>query len=492
MNEKININYVGVVKENNGSYTYEQVVIKQSEGLINALTAMVENPNRTVLDLQDCFRSHFGRYPRTMFNYCLPYSYDASYIGCITLPKMISADVYQQNKRNTINNARKEEEDRAKSNSMYVVTTESIAQYINKCVAAWNEDLKREFMREAMRYIKAVDFAATIDCIKRDSTVKMFSHENVGWTTLNHQISDDLVVSISTNFGYGASSYFLLNVSYKGIDLLPYSHLVKYYGANIAEIKRCSRSYYAQRDNWALAMDFVAEMSSQAKAGELSFARNWLKSEIDEMMSRLYAINANPLSSLKSISAGSATLRGLCSVRIASNGEKSQMKLYPEEMAMVFKTSKLTAALDLIDKLQKAGEIYEPALEAVDKIIDINRLLVPELEKWLAKIATKLEQLTATLNQYNESMSSIKSMIGKHEEQIAAIFKADANPQKSLYNIAAAYRKNHPEFGVLEQRRDDLSGKISDTNSRIGDYNNFNRILRNCYHRIEEESLLCA
>lgn len=34
MEQKINIDYIGVVKENEGNYTYEQVEIKRSEDLM--------------------------------------------------------------------------------------------------------------------------------------------------------------------------------------------------------------------------------------------------------------------------------------------------------------------------------------------------------------------------------------------------------------------------------------------------------------------------
>ena len=40
MKRQINIDYIGVVKENNGSYTYEQIVIQKSRELLTALDAM--------------------------------------------------------------------------------------------------------------------------------------------------------------------------------------------------------------------------------------------------------------------------------------------------------------------------------------------------------------------------------------------------------------------------------------------------------------------
>lgn len=340
--------------------------------------------------------------------------------------------------------------------------------------------------------MQAVDFTTTTESIKGNRRVRMFSHEHIGWRTMKHNISDDLIITINTNFGYGASSYFLVNVCYKGIDLLPYSLLVKYYYARIAEIKKCTRSYRPDRDNWTLAMDFVADIGNKTRAGELSFVKNWLKHEIDEMISRLYAIDANPRSVLNDIKDRSVDYSGLCCVRGADTRELKQFKLYPDEMAIAFKASKLTAALDLIDKLQVAGEIYAPALEAIDKIKDINRLFAPELDKWIAKILSKIEFLGSELLQPQEQLDLIKEELKLHDKEIDAIYDADTNPRKSRSVILNEYRQKHSEFVELEKSRDKLVVKIGDIKSRIQNYTDFASTLQNCYQRIDNEVLMCA
>ena len=493
MEPKINIDYIGVVKENNGSYTYEQVGIQESKELLVALDAMRKNSNRIVLEMQDCFTAHFGTKPKTAYDCCLPYDYDSSYIGYVCLPEMMTVEQYRQGKQEISEKTRKEYEERAK-NSPFATgfSNEQIERETRSRISTWEDNQKGKFYRDAVRYIQAADFATTTESIKNNDQIRMLSHEHIGWTTIKHKISDDLIITINTNFGYGASSYFMFNVCYKGIDLLPYALLVKYYYAGIAEIMRCTRSYRADRNNWALAMDFVSKVGNEAKAGELSFVRNWLKDEIDEMITRLYAINENPKGVLDDVKGRPIDLQGLCCIRTAYSNELEQIKAYPDEMPIIFKASKLTTALDLIDKLQIAGEIYEPALEAAHKIKDINRLFAPELEKWIAKLLAKMEGLKQELQQPQEQLSLIQEALDSHHKEISNIYEANNNPNKSMSKTTEEYRKTHPDFVELEQERDKLVDRINNIKSRIRDYNTFTATLQKCYQRIDDKVLMCA
>lgn len=491
MKQKININYIGVVKENDGRYTSEQVEIKGSEELLVNLDAMRKNSNRTVLEMQDCFTAHFGANTKGSYGYCLPYEYDSAYCRYISLPGMITIEQHRNGKLEIAKETRKEIEERAKTNEWDAsLSNEQIEREINKRITYWEEKLKENFHREAVRYIQAVDFTAITEAIKRDRKVRMLSHEYIGWKTIEHKISDDLIITINTNFGYGASSYFFLNIRYKGIDILPYSQLVTYYYAGIAEIKKCFRNYYPKRDSWALAMDFAALVGNKAKVGDLPFVCDFLKNEIDEMISRLYAINENPRGILEDIKGREVT--GLCSVRCVNASEERKIKLYPEEMTIVFKASKLTAALDLIDKLQLSGSIYAPALEAIGRIKDINRLFAPELKTWMAKTRSQIEFYNSELLQHKEQLTLVEEDIKLHNDKIDAIYNNDSNPQKKKREILEEYRRKYPEFVRLEKVCNELSEKINEINSRISDYQNFAYTLQECYQRIAERGLLCA
>lgn len=81
MDKVINIDYIGIVKESGGEYSFERVDIQKSYELFDKLNAMANNPNRTVLDLQECFEMHFKHIKTQVYSYCYPYSYSLSYIN---------------------------------------------------------------------------------------------------------------------------------------------------------------------------------------------------------------------------------------------------------------------------------------------------------------------------------------------------------------------------------------------------------------------------
>ena len=143
MKQKININYIGVVKENDGRYTSEQVEIKGSEELLVNLDAMRKNSNRTVLEMQDCFTAHFGANTKGSYGYCLPYEYDSAYCGYISLPGMITIEQHRNGKLEIAKETRKEIEERAKTNEWDAsLSNEQIEREINKRITYWEEKLK--------------------------------------------------------------------------------------------------------------------------------------------------------------------------------------------------------------------------------------------------------------------------------------------------------------------------------------------------------------
>ena len=99
MNQEINRDYIGVVKENDGVYSYERIDIQKSDELLNKLKAMANNPNRTVLDLQECFEMHFKHSKKQAYDCCLPHSYSSSYIGYVCYPQMLKFDEYKVGKQ---------------------------------------------------------------------------------------------------------------------------------------------------------------------------------------------------------------------------------------------------------------------------------------------------------------------------------------------------------------------------------------------------------
>ena len=82
MNKKsiINVDHINIIRENNGRVSFESIVIPKDVELLTELEAMVDNPNRTVIDMQNRMALSFNVNNRRVYNYIHPYSYASSYV----------------------------------------------------------------------------------------------------------------------------------------------------------------------------------------------------------------------------------------------------------------------------------------------------------------------------------------------------------------------------------------------------------------------------
>lgn len=369
----INFDYIGVVKENNGEYKFEQVPIIESLEIKEQLRAMCENPNRTLLDMQEAFAMKFET-DKEGYRCCLPYSYRDSFINWVFYPQLKSYNAYQADKQARI------AEIRDAVNKESFVSESAKTQKIEELTAQYERQLKDEFLHAALRYIEAMDFSVTRARINEVDSVKMSSHEFIGWTTMKYSIHKDLTIKVETNFGYGSSSYFFVNVCYKGIDLLPYSQVVNYYYANMQDIIAYTRSYRAVHSSWQNALDFVADLSDRTQEGHEKCAYEWLRNEITEMVEGLQYIKRELQPALAKMAENRyKDIGNLMSVCSMLDNDVRIYKAYPDELALVFKMEKISNALCVLNKLKQASVIYSEAIQAIQTIKELNQSIVPEL-----------------------------------------------------------------------------------------------------------------
>lgn len=485
MNQEINRDYIGIVKENDGVYSYERIDIQKSDKLLNKLKAMANNPNRTVLDLQECFEMHFKHSKKQAYDCCLPHSYSSSYIGYVCYPQMLKFDEYKAGKQQIEEQIRRRYAERGPFINQAMMPTE-IAHEEKR----YEEQLKSTFLAQAIRYIEAVDFTATSSKLEEQPAIRMMSHEKIGWKEMLYKISKDLDIKVMTNFGYGASSYFFVNVRYKGIDLLPYSQLVRYYYARMADIIAYTRSYNTERESWQVALDFVADIGNRAQQGDFSFAHDWLEHEITEMLEGLNEIRQNPKTVLENVENRKTETDGLYSVYNISGNDLKSYQIYPDELVIVFKAEKITNALRFIDKLQRAGGIYQPAKDAIQIIKNHNRQIASEIEMNMEKIHCGIDKLRTQLNEKNNELDICRNAIIKHEEALNTLY--EKNPGTPRQNIRQAYDIQFPEYSKLQNERDQLKCDISKLERNLYCRRNFMTRLQQCHTHIAEAGLLAA
>ena len=250
MNKKINIDYIGVVRElRNGKMEYTEVpILNPYDEIMDKLSQVDDKKEYNELfitELHDRFYKIFKYIkPKKCYNYCLPHKYNESYIDACVYPKFIIL-FDQPNSLDIIN-------------KIMVDNNWKEATY-DQLFEVYNRSHRIDLCKKMIRYLNAFNIEKTIIGLKCDPSNKMFSTENRGFTEYDYKLNNDISFKVKSNFCYGNSSFFFVNITYKDIDILPYSQVVTYYYANMADLIKYTRSYEMERENWERALRFVVE-----------------------------------------------------------------------------------------------------------------------------------------------------------------------------------------------------------------------------------------
>lgn len=434
--KKINVDYIGVVKESDNrkvSYIHEPIENK-FHWLIDIMVEMEKNPNMTVLDMQRYIEREFKNSQRG-FNYCYPYSYSSSYINWAMLPRSITYQEYQK-----------------------------------KLLHASDSVLKKNYLSACTRFIYAFCYYRKLQLLKQDCNNKMFSTETIGWTGYTYEINQDIKIEVNTNFGYGMSSYFFVKLKYKDIDILPYSMMVYYYKANMADIIRYTRMYDIVRESWNIALDFVVKTSNEAITDSSIFVQKWIINEINAMMSGLNRFADNPIIAFNDIMI-SKELSNLISVRNISMSEKQLYTVYSDEMVIAKQAEKISGALELLNNLKSLSEIFPKIADNIQTIKELNARLLPSFEQKIVEIKKEIERRRNDVDALNFKAETLERECKPHFEKIFEIKKQkekETGKHVSEHIIREEYFKEHKDFksnvdklAILKERIEEQKNDIS-------------------------------
>ena len=228
----INKDFIGVIREkSDGFVEYDEIPIIQDDILIAEVEAMKGNDNRSLLDLQSKFTEYYPNsiYKNKSYNYLYPYGYYSSYLDLTRYPHIVSSEEY----RDVVNNEerrlrteyidndqkRKSLESLKQRNSVeYERETQRIDKIIHEKMNDFCKRKKDNFSYK--QFIYAHNYTNKLNEIKVSEDIKMYSTDQLGWSSFSYSIDKDLTIQIQTNFGYGRSSYFFCNLKYKDITVL--------------------------------------------------------------------------------------------------------------------------------------------------------------------------------------------------------------------------------------------------------------------------------
>ena len=431
--KQVNRDYICVLRKQGNLVKFIQEPIEQSVALESMLKTTLENPNMSVLDLQDQMMMEFKEGNRPYISYLSPYSYGSSYVDGVVFPQLITYDKYKED-------LQKEEESIIAYNKRvckYLQDTEGEDAYQAKVEENTEKDIekyirkrKEKYYTDALRYIHAYNYKMKLSLCESDTDNVMYSRESIGWDGYEYKVNDDVIIYVNTNFGYGYSSYFTLGLKYKGIDILPYSIVVNYYYADMRDVLRYLRNYRTQSESWNLAFDFVEKTANLAATEPDKFCDKFLKNEINSMLAGLADVIANPEAFLNKFATKTSENNdsGFITVRAQMyEGEKSKFKVYPYEMSVAFMAEKIMNALMLLHNLESVSTVYLPAQNAVLKVKEIATKGLPKIKECADKMVPQLNKLREELNRIDTGLERISPNIKIHEEVITSMVEERNN-----------------------------------------------------------------
>lgn len=426
--KEINRDYIGIVKQlPNKEFAYDEFIIDELEKEENVLEKLNEFYNVDTADYLELVKLFIENYPQDIsikhVNYILPHKYSSSYVTGCSYPTIYSKEEYGKKIKEYERELREKkiESDSAKrelEKIKVILGSEAYSRHIadieNK-ISEEVESLKKtfagNFYSTALRFIPAYHYAKTIDKISEDKSIKMVSTCQIGWRCIKFDLNDKISFVINSNFGYGLSSYFHCNLQYMGINILPFSEIIKYYFVRWISLLRFTRSFAVCGNSWKDVFEFVTKTANMAVMDKDNFEEKWIISEVREMVSGLKDIMKTPRIILEKMLSfnGEIELGKRIIFQNCSSLTKEEYALYPNEKVLAFKVEKITGCLNLLDNLRSLDSVGVKVKCFIDDIIGFNKELQPEIICNISKIGSELDIK-------KKKLEDIKTELEKKEE----------------------------------------------------------------------------
>lgn len=411
----VNYEYILALKNEGERVSVVQIPINRKDNAIDRALNYLEDEDFDATDVYRAVSMHL--YDET-YNYCLAHEYSAYYIDPIKSQKFD----FQEYQRRL--NARISSKVEYKKRRLQNITPET---HRNLEKEAWRELYslirkdKELMVNFALPCIYANDYQTTIINNRIATDYIAYSNEIIGYYRPEHQVNDDISVKIDTIFCYGSSSYFHVIVSYKGIALLPFSIWVRYYYAGISELLGCTRSYSCRRESWHTCMDFLANFINCALSNPQSFIRNEVMTEVNGLIRGLEEIfNYDEERYEKELKVkerpGDERYIGIRGIRYANDADEQNYKIAPHEISMIYKMEKISGALRFLDNLRQINEIYSEISDVIDRIIEMNRLILPEVEEAIPPVEEEIIALNKELAPLQKQYNSLSVTVDRFEK----------------------------------------------------------------------------
>lgn len=501
--QKPNIHYIAVIEEANGQVVYRKYPIEHPRSLLTFLKeTSFDQDHGDLPAMQDAMLKH---YPQDQRGLCLksflaPVPYFDSYVDVAQFPRIVTAQEYTTLLENVRNSTAKQyrEECRRRSEENLPPLKNTEEETVDAAVRTWRITMMRRYHSEAARFIASHSYLKTLEQnhiaqrLRSNDGVKMFSTDTIGWTTYFYEINKDISIRFDSNFGYGPRvGYFQLGLSYKGIEILPYSAYVRYYYANWRTLMAHTRSYGLERSSWDYAMEFVEKHANLALTDPAQFVDTFIIGEVKKMVEGLNSITGLSKDRFKEqINPRNPLRPRYLGVSSARANDMAMYRAYPREMLMAYKAEKITGALAFLGNIKRLAGVLSQIAPYYDEIIELVRGLVPQIKADISLIEKDILELEEKKRPYVEKLEPLQKELDRMNAEISALIevsdKAQPPGEKSWdqlerrKRIREGYQTSHPEYGQTSTLCSELKTIIAQIDSDIRGRRGFAVRLSNC------------
>ena len=495
MSKIVNTDIICIIRQNGQHTLFEKVDIPKSKDQLEALESILKNGNTTVLDMQAKMDSFYPS-DRTEINYVSPYSYNDSFIKPAHFPKTINNEEYtllleKETAEATDSFSKKNAVLSKNDPDQY---SDKLRDYLKTYLNNFIVKFKTDYHKEAIRFIQAKDYDKKLSELKTEENIRMYSTDTVGWSSFDYSITNDITITINTNFGFGRSSYFFLSLKYKDIDILPYSYLVKYCIANMRDLVRHTRSYSPTHDSWERSFIFVEETANLATDNEALFINKWIVEEIRIMMLGLETILNNPKEYTQSLieQKGDSVIPDYITVRNMTDSDYDTYLVYPHEMTLAIRVEKITGALAFLDNLKKLSSEIPEIYPSINRIKEMAITILPEINNGINELELQIEELNLKKETIEKKIENTLASMEPHTIIINKLYEEErkTNIFVTKNSIEENYAKEHEDYQGLFQDLHQLYEDNYKITNEISKRETFLEELNECKQRIIDAGLI--
>jgi len=313
-----------------------------------------------------------------------------------------------------------------------------------------------KLINDIIVWIKAFDIKIAYRKCYDDPNILTFSHRISGWSNPAYQLSENFIVDVKTNFGYGNSSYFFVKLKYKNIEITPLSDWINYEIAKFSEIIRYTKSFanrtYKGTYNgkrvfkpsisniqWKEALDYTLEACNCSKESEMVFIEKYLIQECEIMVSGLENFLNNE--------------------EFQFYGENNKYYNVDKKghYLIEFRAEKISGALDFISKIieyKSIASIYQ----FIERIESMNKEIQPVIKKEIIAInesiknlKIEIEPVNLELEKYNKQNTEFITKINDIRISVSSSDNKGLNFSDRELLVKQIFSEKNPDYLDFEK-----------------------------------------